>query len=325
MESEPLGHLLAKLPHDASFAQVELSGIYRGEFLDALRTTDGRPRDFSLSLVVPGLGRTPEEALLELRRLKKLRELVLLLGTSIEEQEADETLAQAVLAEHSSFRTRVLLAVDGPDGVSKLSGLVGRVLDRTDACLSVSIRDSCPGAEAEVAEMTRQVFDLAVNARSARFEECFPSAGRYLRSVDAACRGAHGSAYVQADGTLKPCRKSTLALGNLLDEDLDAIWERTEASALELCQVAGPEAVHGGNISLAPGLRPVLLGRLRPEAWGATLIKDLDCALLTWKGTDVVRALDGDRTLKDLRKLFGPASVKLVFALFMEGMVAFEG
>ncbi len=195
------------------------------------------------------------------------------------------------------------------------------------------------------AESCRRIEELHQAGHNVMLEECAP-AGCAVR-VPGRCRGGLGSCVITAEGDVKACRHSPVVLGNLLREDIAAIWSSPQAESLRspVAQAKGGLAglyqhgcvfecagaigldeveVGGAAASLDPLLMPAPRYRIRSEPFGAVLIRGCDFVPVSRAGKRIAEAFDGRRTLQELQRRFGRRAVLLAYALFCEGMLRFS-
>ncbi|MBC7361940.1 MAG: hypothetical protein H5U06_06630 [Candidatus Aminicenantes bacterium] len=326
------GKIISAILPSSSFLVFEVSDGLQPQLLEWLNSLDRRPTDLSFSLLARNPGDLSGQVLLALRHLRRFNELEIIVGASEIEKGSDKIIKALKLVEQSALRTKAVLEIGNEVETGNLKDFLTRLFSQTST--AVALRR----AEREKLNLANKWEELVSsylsNLLPLSFEECFPeiNPGLWLESIS--CRGGFGSGYVTAEGVLKPCRLSDLALGNLLEKDLETIWadflKIRDSSAL--CPLKVYEK-RRQTINAPPpnrpfvlesGLKPVPLFRIRQEKCGATLIKGLDGLMLTEKGLKIIKEVNGNRTLKALKKKFGKEAVSLIFALFLQGFVRLE-
>jgi len=321
----------AVLP-SSSFLVFEVSNGLQPQLLKWLESLEQVPADLSFNLMVRNPGDLSGEILLALRHLRRLNEFEIITGVLENQKESDRIIQALKRAEQSALRTRAVLEIGNEVGTESLQNFLDRLFSQTSA--AVSLRRA--GSEKLTLPNKWEVLfsGYLKKLHPLSFDECFPEINPRLWLGSISCRGGFGSGYVTAEGILKPCRLSDLVLGNLLKKDLEAIWadflKNRGSSALcplnvfeKRRQMINAPASDQPFV-LESGLKPVPLYRIRQGKFGATLIKNLDGLLLTEKGLKIIKEIDGNRTLKALKKKFGDEAVSLVFALFLQGFVRLE-
>lgn len=292
---------------------------------------------FRFHLTTHGAWAEPRAQVKRLRALKHLAMLRFRLPDDPDGERGKRVLADLKFAVDAGLEVWGLVAVESadparlPDEVARLHdwGVKGFALLR------------CSAAN----EATRAVYEQAAELRRAGYaivlDDCAPA------GLPGRCRGLLGSCVVDAQGNVKACRHSSLVLGNLLEDDIAAIWSSPKTEDLRAglpASGAGPyrrgcpfeapggaakdsaalEADETPPVELDPSLVPVPLYRLRHEPFGAVLIKGYDFIPVSRAGWRIAEAFDGRRTLHDLRRRFGERAVLLAYGLFCEKMLRFS-
>ena len=193
-------------------------------------------------------------------------------------------------------------------------------------------------------------------------EDCVPYGVRH--GLVPRCRGAIGSCFIDGYGNVKVCRHTKMVLGNLLESTIDQLWMGSnlrrlrlslfqEHSAHSLENIYQYGCPFGGGIeersstfnyrsegvsdppielplptldpiALDPALCPVPLFWFRIEPFGAILVKGRDFVPITERGTKIVAAMNGHRTLRSLRREFGKEVLPFIYALFCHQLIRLE-
>jgi len=278
----------------------------------------------------------PRALVRSLRALRHLGMLRLVLPDDADTEAGRAILANLKFAVDAGFEVWGLFTAEAVDP-ERLPGRVAR-LHAWGVKGFVLSRGSAAG------EGARRVYEQAAELRRAGYnialDDCAPA------GLPGRCRGLLGSCIVDAQGNVKACRHSPLALGNLLEDGITTIWASPKAEALrarlpatglyeQSCPFEMPDGITKGSaalgtgpetppVELDPSLIPVPLYRLRHEPFGAVLIKGYDFVPVSHSGRRIAEAFDGRRTLLDLRRRFGEQAVLLAYGLFCEKMLRFS-
>lgn len=332
--SDNFRRLLKKILQEATFLQLELLAQLDSGAIEILNYLDRQDEDFSFDLIASGLGDDPVSYLDSLRRLKKLSRVGLFFSAAENELAASNTLQEIAFITHIGLKSRIVVYLDVGIKREGLEALIKQFLKAGAG--EISLRLNGQGREpSKVPEISDWLLDLKARTFPLSFDECFPGIPAGLRTSDLSCRGAYGSVLITADGSLKPCRLSGLVLGNLYQNEISEIWKKVRAGDLTLCQKRAKERTSSVKKEKNEGefeqvfyleakLRPINLARLKPEEWGAVLIKDLEGIVLSPQGEEIIRAVDGRADMALIKKRFGSASLSLIYALFIKGLIRFE-
>ena len=186
-----------------------------------------------------------------------------------------------------------------------------------------------------------------------KFGNCIPQC--FTPSSASGCLA--GVAYCTVDpwGNVRPCNHSPTLCGNLLEQPIEEIWhsEAMEAwrsripvachacAAFPRCHggcralaevlnlptdplMRGPLKSFGESevVSLYEGLRPLCVGQWREEPFGYVLMRGNHIIPIRRDERTLVEACDGQATLRELADRFGQPSLRLIYALYQQGVLA---
>ncbi|MCX8161346.1 MAG: hypothetical protein N3G18_10545 [Candidatus Saccharicenans sp.] len=339
--AEWVGPSLEEILAGASLIQVEAADSPDHQLLELLRDLDKRPEQFNLRLLArPGeLGAKARGEFIEsLSRLKKLAGFTLIVNSRAD-AEINRALVEVLEAGASAgLKPGVLVELEPETSVSELEQQLRKA--RLSGALEIALRPACLTHHdlAAAKALNDVLFNLRTEGIPVSLEECFPGLEPELTFLELNCRRGFGSCYIDGLGRVKACRQSEKFLGNLKQEKPDEIWPdylfvrnvcpkdstRNGFSEAEIGEAGDGRIEKAFPVNLDSSLRPVPLFTLKKKGWGAVLIKGLDGLVLSPRGEQLARLIDGQNTFRSIRKKFGQRSAGFIYALFLRGLVRLE-
>lgn len=208
----------------------------------------------------------------------------------------------------------------------------------------------------QLREAIARVENLRYRGYPVKLGNCIPQC--FVENSSTPCWA--GKAYCTIDpwGNVRPCNHSLWVAGNLLSQSIEEIWQSEKMSTwrsfLPLsCRHCGNLfACQGGcrvsaeircepqdplmsnplqndvstphEMILSDKLIPLLCCDRRREKFGYVLFRGESLYLVTESANSLLNTLNGQYTLKDIRKQFDQEALNLIGALYENGLVRFE-
>lgn len=242
--------------------------------------------------------------------------------------------------------------------LSELTSLAERVRART---LIVNRYMGAPISgltlnDEDLLTVVAQIERLRAAGRPVKYGNCVPHC--FTPNSSVGCMA--GIAYCAIDpwGNLRPCTLSSLRAGNVLENRLEDLWQSPvmetfrssipsgchrcpafsvchggcKALALEMERTADPLAHVGDPVTLPPvesvildpAWRPRTEFKIRTEFWGLVLMYGNQLLPVRHEARPLLNALNGERSIADLRSDFGEPALSLIGALYQRSMITFS-
>jgi hypothetical protein len=143
------------------------------------------------------------------------------------------------------------------------------------------------------------------------------------------CSWHEGICLIDGYGYVKRCRHSEKSIGNITSAGIEDIWENTRSnfndrSFQKQMNIINKRASDRSSVEIDGSLFPIPLYRLRPESFGAVLIKGYDFVKISKMALKILDTFKGKQSLKDIAKKFGKESLSFVYGLFEHNMIRFS-
>lgn len=206
----------------------------------------------------------------------------------------------------------------------------------------------------ELKEAIQAIERLHAAGYPIKFGNCIPQC--FYPSSSTGCLA--GVAYCTVDpwGNVRPCNHASLTCGNLLEQSLEEVWNSSEmerwrgmipaqcveCAALSQCHggcrammmelglekdpladrpVVEPAASSAEELVLYEGAYPLGHYSMRSEPFGYVLVRGDRVVPIMAEAWEVLEALDGQSTLRQIKARFGEIGLAFVGALYAKGMV----
>lgn len=207
----------------------------------------------------------------------------------------------------------------------------------------------------ELRDAVLRIEAMRERGKRVKLGNCVPQC--FMTSSSTGCLA--GVAYCTIDpwGNLRPCNHSPTQCGNLVQDSVESIWQgaamerwrqripaechhcaafgqchggcRAQAEILGLptdplmtAPIADPLAPQ--HVELGEGWRPLAVCEIRQESFGYVLMRGNCIAPLSAADLPVLQACDGQTTLRELSKTFGPHGLQVIYELSRQGLVEMQ-
>jgi radical SAM protein with 4Fe4S-binding SPASM domain len=208
----------------------------------------------------------------------------------------------------------------------------------------------------DIDELRQQAISHQPSAISVKYGNCIPQC--FALSSSTGCWA--GVAYCTIDpwGNLRACSHSPLVVGNVMETPIEELWrsetlDRWRALRPAECENCGElSTCHGGcralmeirslerdplakgplptvecsprGVTLFEGARPKIIGLVLPEPFGYVVVRGQRFVPVSLFAKPILDALDGRRTLSEIRSLFGQEALNFVGSLYIQGVIELD-
>lgn len=208
----------------------------------------------------------------------------------------------------------------------------------------------------ELAGTLQTLVELQNQGYNCSIGNCIPHC--FFPAASSGCMAGITYATLDPWGNLRPCNHSPTLCGNLLHQEVTAVWQsqplrawrnrlpkgckscktialcpggcKAEAELLKLRQdplIGSPVKTLPQDIldvSLEDNLCPMLNCKVRTEPFGVILIRQTQVIPLTHKGAKILNLLDGKTSLFEIEKQQGAAALSFIYSLYLRNFLEFK-